>query len=55
MNAWTREQLKEEWVVIYSTRLGILCGEGEPTYEQMRIAREDADRHIAAIASNNPP
>lgn len=34
---------REEWLYRYNERLGILCGDGEPTEEQKQIAAQEAD------------
>ena len=47
---WTKIQLDEEWFVIYETRLGVFCGACASTREQEAIAREEADKHVAALA-----
>jgi len=54
----TDTELKTEWDYIYTERLSILCEDRDPTPEQVRIARTEADHHIAALraqsASTNP-
>lgn len=42
----TAEQQKE-WEYRYQERLGILCEDREPTEEQKRIAKEEADAWLA--------
>lgn len=46
---WTKSQLEEEWRVIYETRLGVLCADQPPTAEQQKLAKNEADRHCAAL------
>lgn len=46
---WTSEELLKEWRVIYDTRLGILCEDRSPTPEQSKLARTEADLHIAKL------
>jgi hypothetical protein len=36
----------EEWRYIYEERLGMLCGRGEASPEQIAIAMRCADRHL---------
>lgn len=38
-----------EWKYRYDERLGILCGANKPTAEQIRMAREEADRAIEEL------
>lgn len=46
---WTKSQLDEEWRVIYTTRLGVLCADQPPTLSQQKLAKDEADRHVAAL------
>lgn len=46
---WTRAQLEEEWRHVYETRIGILCGGAAPTLSQQKLAKDEADRHVAAL------
>ena len=42
-----------EWNYIFQERIGIMCGDGEPTDEQKAIARKEADEHIKALKDQN--
>lgn len=39
----TPDEIRREWMVVKETRLGNLCGAGEPTPEQLAIAEAEAD------------
>lgn len=39
----TPDEIRREWLVVKETRLGILCGAGEPTPEQLAMAVTEAD------------
>lgn len=39
----TPQDLHDEWLYIFSERLGILCGVREPTAVEREMARKDAD------------
>jgi hypothetical protein len=45
----TDAEIKSEWTYRYEERLGILCGKEQPTEEQKRIAKQEADGTIAEI------
>ena len=45
----TEPELQAEWRHIYETRLGILCGAGEPTEEQLAIAQTEADKAVEEL------
>jgi hypothetical protein len=34
------------WDYAYTERLGLLCGDSEPTPEQIAMARQDADNYV---------
>lgn len=38
-----------EWLVIYQTRLGILCGDCKVTLTADYMAREEADEAVAKL------
>lgn len=42
-------ELIAEWDICYQTRIGILCGTGEPTEKQKQLAAIEADAHIEAL------
>lgn len=44
----TTEEQRTEWLVERDTRIGTMCGAGEPTDEQKAIASKIADEHVAA-------
>lgn len=48
-NQQKQDELLAEWNYRYQERLGILCGAGEPTQEQDRIAREEANAVYEAL------
>lgn len=39
----TDAEITEEWNYRYAERLGVLCEDREPTDEQKRMARDEAD------------
>ena len=39
----TPDEIRREWLVVKETRLGVFCGAGEPTEEQLNIAVTEAD------------
>lgn len=39
----TPDEIRREWMVVKETRLGILCGAGEPKPEQLAMAIAEAD------------
>jgi hypothetical protein len=41
------KQQRIEWNYLKAERLGILCGAGVPTDEQIRIATKEADQWVA--------
>lgn len=43
-NNWNEKELQCEFNHIYETRIGILCGDKEPTADQMAIAISEADK-----------
>lgn len=45
----TEEELDIEHAYRVSERLGILCGAGEPTPEQLEIAEREADEAIERL------
>jgi hypothetical protein len=45
----TEDELKSEWRYRYEERLGILCGSDKPTPEQIKMASDEADHHVAAL------
>lgn len=45
----TPEERALEFDVTVQTRLGELCGRGEPTPEQLRMAKAEAQAHCDAI------
>ena len=45
----THEQYREEWKVVYQTRLGMMCENGKPTERQKQIAKIEADEHIEKL------
>lgn len=49
----TAEELQYEWKYRYDERLGILECFGTPTPEQNKIAREEADAHIAKLKAES--
>lgn len=42
-----------DWTYLYLERLGILCEDREPTVEQERMAREEADAWALENASTS--
>lgn len=46
---WTADQLRAEWDYIKNERLGLLCEDREPTQEQIKMARDEADRHVEEL------
>jgi hypothetical protein len=36
----------EDWNYIFIERLGLLCGDSEPSPEQIATARQDADNYV---------
>ena len=42
-------ELKQEWDYRYEERLGILCGDKEPTVEEIAIAGAEADKAVADL------
>jgi len=38
-----------EWKVTCETRLGIMCGNAEPTPKQIHIAKSEADETVAKL------
>lgn len=53
-NPPTPEELDlfREWCYRVSERLGMMVEEGVPTWEQLRLAHEQADRDIEEIKNN---
>lgn len=49
----TPEQLRLEWLVIYQTRLGILCGDGKAGLGAQYMATEEADEAVAKLKELN--
>lgn len=47
----TTVELLLEYSVCYETRLGSLCGTGQPTPEQERMAQEEADAYVKALVA----
>lgn len=43
-----------EYNYLYEERLGIMCGEGRPTCEQIAIAKQEAKAALRSINENNP-
>jgi hypothetical protein len=48
----TPEELEIEWKYRYEERLGILCGDAEPTSEQKAIALKEANQAIIELTSS---
>lgn len=51
----TEKESRREWEVAYQTALGRMCGAGEPTAEQIRVAKQEADEHVAACEDYEGP
>lgn len=47
----TESELEAEFNVTFETRLGELCGKGEPTKEQVAIAFQEASEHTRILGS----
>lgn len=45
----TAPELQEEWEYRFNERLGIMCEDREPTPEQVRVARTEADKAVAEL------
>ena len=39
----TEQEIQAEWLNRRETRLGVLCGSGDPTTDQLEIAAKEAD------------
>lgn len=50
---WSAEDLRLEWLVIYQTRLGILCGDGKAGLGAQYMATEEADEAVAKLRELN--
>lgn len=50
---WTPEQIGEEWRYRFLERIGILCGTGDPTDEQLEIALNEADAAISELTKGS--
>jgi hypothetical protein len=53
MSDWTTEQLKYEWQYLYNERLALLGCFGQPTPEQHKIAKDEADKAIRKLKSGD--
>lgn len=49
----TERELQAEWRYRYEERLGIMCGDGDPTDEQRGIAMAEADEAIEKLKQND--
>ena len=47
----TPSEIYTERMYLITERLGIMCGTGKPTPEQLQEAKDSADREIARILS----
>lgn len=45
----TEQELKIEWQYRFEERLGILCEDKEPTNEEYKIAKDEADEAIIKL------
>lgn len=46
----TVNDLRDEWRYRYQERLGIMCGDGEASEEQKKIAQSEADAAIIELS-----
>lgn len=47
----TLTEMAAEWEFRKQERLGILCGDGTPTLEQIKMAEGDADRWLREFSA----
>ena len=45
----TQSERDVEWRIEYQTALGRMCGPGQPSDEQIKLARQDADQHVTKL------
>jgi hypothetical protein len=45
----TPAAFQDEWKHVYQTRIGILCGDKEPTHEQHMMAMREANEHVERL------
>lgn len=45
----TKTELQEEWQYRFQERLGMMCEDRVPTYEQVQLAGAEADKAVADL------